>query len=73
MVKISEFTGQARRGTLAAAVLIALSAPAFGQGEDEETVLDEVIVTGTRIQNTNVVAASPVTTIGAEEINLKQT
>ncbi|MEL7450403.1 MAG: TonB-dependent receptor, partial [Pseudomonadota bacterium] len=35
--------------------------------------LEVVVTTGTRIQNQNVVAASPVTTISAEDIAVKQT
>ena len=45
---------------------------AAAQEADDERI-EEVIVTGTRIKNQNVVAASPVTVIGQEEINLKQT
>lgn len=44
----------------------------MAQDDDDEAV-EEVVVTGTRIQNQNVIAASPVTTIGQEEIALKQT
>jgi len=40
---------------------------------DEALQIEEIITTGTRIRNENVVAASPVTTIGQEEISLKQT
>ena len=40
-------------------------------GDDE--FIEEIVTTGTRIRNENLVAASPVTTIGEEEINLKQT
>jgi len=58
-------------GTLAVGALGALAMPAIAQEEGEE--LEEVVVTGTRIQNQNVIAASPVTTIGQEEIQLKQT
>lgn len=63
-----------RCALLATAFALAAN-PAFAQDtdDDEEEVLDMVIVTGTRIHNQNVIAASPVTTIGQEEIQLKQT
>lgn len=65
-------------GFLRSAILVgafsALCIPAFGQdtGEDEES-LEEIITTGTRIRNQNVIAASPVTSIGVAEIEAKQT
>lgn len=52
--------------------LAGLTVPALAQ-EDEGAEVEEVVVTGTRIQNSNVVAASPVTSIGADEIALRQT
>lgn len=58
---------------LAVSVLTALSGPVLAQDDDDQEVIDVVTVTGTRIQNQNVIAASPVTTIGQEEIELKQT
>ena len=56
-------------------VLIVPSGTVFAQEADDEgdETIEEVIVTGSRIRNPNVVAASPVTTIGLDEINLKQT
>ena len=57
-----------------AGAISALCAPALAQDDsDDEEVIDEIIITGTRIPNQNVIAASPVTTIGLEEIGLKQT
>ena len=64
--------GYVLRSAVCAGVMAALAAPALAQDTDGD-VLDVVIVTGTRIQNQNVIAASPVTTIGQEEISLKQT
>ena len=46
---------------------------AAAQEADDDEAIEEVIVTGTRIHNQNVIAASPVTTIGLEEIEQKQT
>ena len=51
--------------------LIVPSGTLLAQNADEE--VEEVIVTGTRIKSENVIAASPVTTIGTEEISLKMT
>ena len=43
------------------------------EGDEDEMLIEEVTVTGSRIRNPNVVAASPVTTIDLQELNLKQT
>jgi outer membrane receptor protein involved in Fe transport len=67
--------GKAVRLTLCATALATVAGQlqlAAAQVPDDAE-LEEVIVTGTRIQNQNVVAASPVTVIGQEEIELKQT
>ncbi len=69
---------QATRGILRSAIIAgtisALCMPAFAQDTDEdEESLEEIITTGTRIRNQNVIAASPVTSIGIEEIEAKQT
>lgn len=49
--------------------------PAMAQVDPEEpgAEIEEVVVTGTRIQDQNLIAVSPVTSIGSEEIALKQT
>ena len=60
------------RATVLTGAIAALCAPALAQDDGDEQ-LEEITVTGTRIRNQNVVAASPVTTIGQEEIALKQT
>ena len=65
--------GRLRSAVLASAVA-ALCAPAMAQDDPGQGAeIEEIITTGTRIRNENVVAASPVTTIGEEEIALKQT
>jgi hypothetical protein len=46
--------------------------PALAQDDADEAELEEIITTGTRISNQNVIAASPVTSIGLEEIEQKQ-
>ncbi len=58
-----------------AAALAALCAPAMAQeqSDDDSAEIEEIITTGTRIRDQNIVAASPITTISEEEINLKQT
>ncbi|MDX1517556.1 MAG: TonB-dependent receptor plug domain-containing protein, partial [Woeseiaceae bacterium] len=61
------------RSAVLASAIAALCAPVYAQDdEDDEDVIDVITVTGTRIQNQNIIAASPVTTIGEEEIELKQ-
>ena len=53
------------RSALLVGAISAICAPVLAQDQDdEEEVLDEVIITGTRIQNQNIIAASPITTIG---------
>ena len=44
--------------------------PAFAQ---DESALEEVVVTGSRIQKTNLVSSSPVTQVGAEELTFQGT
>lgn len=66
--------GRAVRLTVIAGALSGLTAPAFAQDDDDDDdAIDVITVTGTRIQNQNVIAASPVTTIDALEIQQKQT
>ncbi len=82
-MKTAAFAGRAcgrlaARGglaALAAGIITALPGLALAQDSDDEDdrAIDVITVTGTRIQNQNVIAASPVTTIGQEEIELKQT
>ena len=55
------------------AAIAALCAPAMAQDDGDGAELDEIITTGTRIRDENIVSASPVTTIDQEEISLKQT
>jgi iron complex outermembrane recepter protein len=52
-----------------------LAPPAMAQDDQVEpgAEIEEITVTGTRIQDQNIIAASPITVIGAEEIALKQT
>lgn len=67
--------GRLWRSAALASAIAAICSPAIAQDQqnEDEVVLDEVITTGTRIRNQNVVAASPITTIGAEEIAAQQT
>ena len=51
----------------AAAVLTAVP-PASAQDADPTLVLEEIVVTGTRIQRTNLISSSPVTQVDAEEL-----
>tara|TARA_R110000868_G_scaffold375440_3_gene639988 strand:- start:26642 stop:29569 length:2928 start_codon:yes stop_codon:yes gene_type:complete len=49
---------------------LALSVPALAQDANRD---DIIVVTGTRIQSPNIVSASPVTTIGQQELDVQQT
>ena len=63
------------RSAVLAGAVAALCAPATAQQqtEDEDVAIEEIVATGTRIRDENIVAASPITTITEEEISLKQT
>jgi len=67
--------GRLLRSAVLAGAITAICTPALAQDSEgnDGLEIEEIITTGTRIRNQNVVAASPVTTIGEEEINLKQT
>ena len=47
--------------------------PAAGQDAAEETSQGDIVVTGTLINNPNLVSSSPVTVVGQEELELRQT
>jgi len=73
-MKINRNTHGLFRTAVLAGAITAICTPALAQDTgDDEVQIEEIITTGTRIRNENVVAASPVTTIGQEEISLKQT
>ena len=73
-MKINRKTRSLFRTAVLAGAITAICTPAMAQDTgDDEVQIEEIITTGTRIRNENVVAASPVTTIGQEEISLKQT
>ncbi|MBU1348079.1 MAG: TonB-dependent receptor [Alphaproteobacteria bacterium] len=58
---------------LVSASLMALGAfPAYAQDASQETSLDDVVVTGSRIRAPGFEAASPITSVGSEEIALDQ-
>ena len=70
--------GTVRRGlrsAVLAGAITALCAPgmALAQDDGEDAEIEEIITTGTRIRDANIASASPITTIGQEEISLKQT
>jgi outer membrane receptor protein involved in Fe transport len=66
--------GRLLRSAVLASAITAMCAPALAQDDPGDGAeIEEIVTTGTRIRNENLVAASPVTTIGEEEINLKQT
>jgi outer membrane receptor protein involved in Fe transport len=47
-----------------------LTTPAFAQEQDASDSMDEVVVTGSRIVAPNLQSISPITAIGAEELNI---
>jgi outer membrane receptor protein involved in Fe transport len=47
--------------------------PAAGQDAAEETSQGDIVVTGTLIKNPNLVSSSPVTVVGQDELQLRQT
>ena len=77
-MKTQKFFSRARLNAGVAPVVLGLaliSAPAFAQtaqAAEEDTSTDEIVVTGTLIQNPNLVSSSPVAVVGAEEIDLRQ-
>ena len=56
---------------ITAASIAATAAPAFAQDADEDN--DTIVVTGSRIQNVNVVSSSPVVTVDAELFDVRGT
>ena len=66
-----------RRGlhsAIMAGAITALCAPTVVLAQDEGAEeIEEIITTGTRIRDENIISASPITTIDQEEISLKQT
>jgi len=68
-------TNDLLRSMVLVGALTTICMPALAQNanENDDEAIDEIIITGTRIHNQNVIAASPITTIGIEEIEAKQT
>ncbi|MBX9728673.1 MAG: TonB-dependent receptor plug domain-containing protein, partial [Sphingopyxis sp.] len=52
--------------------LALIATPAFAQDAAEEEVAEDIVVTGSRITNPNLVLSSPVNVVGADEIQLRQ-
>ena len=74
------FDALQRQFLLLAILIFSIAVPSQAQvtysereTDDFDEIIEEIFVTGTRIKNPNVIAASPVMTIGMEEIGLKQT
>lgn len=71
---INRSTRSLFRTAVLAGAITAICTPALAQDAGEEELhIEEIITTGTRIRNENIESASPITTIGQEEIALKQT
>src|SRR5688572_10978641 len=59
-----------RLALLVSATPAVLTTPAFAQEQDASDSMDEVVVTGSRIVSPNLQSISPITAIGAEELNI---
>jgi len=62
--------------TFLSGLILLISLPTgvvVAQDEDEDAALEEIVTTGTRITNQNVIAASPIMSIGSQEIGLSLT
>ena len=59
-----------RLALLVSATPAVMTAPAFAQEQDASGSIDEVVVTGSRIVSPNLQSISPITAIGAEELDL---
>ena len=59
-----------RLALLASATPAVLTSPVFAQEQDASDSMDEVVVTGSRIVAPNLQSISPITAIGAEELNI---
>jgi iron complex outermembrane recepter protein len=69
MSKFNPLSGAIRFALVAgAASLVAM--PAFAQEEDSPTSLDQIVVTGSRIQSQTVTSSAPVTEIQREDFAL---
>lgn len=73
-MKYKRTVGRFVRTAVLVGSVAAIGSPALAQDQnDNEETLEEIITTGTRIKNQNIIAASPITSISQEEIDLKQT
>ena len=65
-MKTTRIAKQLLRTTVLTGAVAAIAMPAFAQD-------DEIVVTGSRIPSTNAISASPVTTIGNVEFDIRGT
>ncbi len=63
------------RGALLASTFIAgaLASPALAQSDDESATEEAIIVTGSRLKQSNLVAISPITQVTSEELKIRGT
>ena len=59
--------------TLVAGLMVSAPPPAYSQQADPTAAIEEIVVTGTRIQRINLVSSSPVTQVDAEELLFQDT
>ena len=62
-----------RKTLLASTMLLGVGMPSFALAQDDAAADDEIVVTGSRIPSANAVTASPVTTIGNVEFDIRGT
>lgn len=71
-MRLSRIMGKMLCGTVLSGAMLVAAAPAYAQGaQDADDIDDVLVVTGTRIQNPGVTSASPITSIGQEELELQ--
>jgi len=68
--RVATATGQNCRSRLAAAIIVALGAPAAIHAQEVGPELEEVIVTGSRLRTSGMDMPSPVTVVTREEISI---
>ncbi len=69
----STFAGRLLGSTVLSGAMLLTAAPAFAQGADDAASDDVIVVTGSRLKDANIVATSPVTTIGSEAFDIRGT
>ncbi len=69
-MKTNKYIGRLMRSTMLAGFAATMAAPAFAQDDDDDSK-DTIIVTGSRLNQANLSAQSPVFQVGANEIDTR--